>query len=384
MDFQYIVLNNPIILSDRARMKGLFSDIFQNDAKKVNALMAGFDIGILKDMIDNYPVTSVAKGGYIKRITQQYPFEDRTASWIVDTFEQCLSKEIIQKLKVAEREKEAEEKKKAKQVANEAKPVSETSQLSDSELLGNTENAFINPKLPVADNRVFIPCGFGETDKGFFICGIKKTVFCSHPSRNIYALVYNILVRNTNIQDQDFPQELEDEYRAVAIDYKSIFRLSILLLQLIRHDYVSGNTISIDFSGGSDIVRASEMLINHYVILFSRIIGIDAPTIHIVINRNGIKVSLTEKKGIHIENNTEFSTNARELWYGERINYRLTRDKLHDVELLLSELAVFDSLREGQFDALSNMMSAKGNSVCIMPTGSGKSLIYYLAAFLQP
>ena len=58
MDLQRIVFNNPIILRERARMKGLFGDVFQNDAKKINALMAGVDIGILKDIRCNVAETS--------------------------------------------------------------------------------------------------------------------------------------------------------------------------------------------------------------------------------------------------------------------------------------------------------------------------------------
>lgn len=76
--------------------------------------------------------------------------------------------------------------------------------------------------------------------------------------------------------------------------------------------------------------------------------------------------------------------NARELWYGEKINYKLDNDILPDLEYLLSEISPFDTFKEGQFIALKNMLGTNGHSICIMPTGSGKSLIFYFASLLQP
>ena len=50
----------------------------------------------------------------------------------------------------------------------------------------------------------------------------------------------------------------------------------------------------------------------------------------------------------------------------------------------MKEISPFESFKRGQFDALCSMMNANGHAVCIMPTGSGKSLIYYIACLLQP
>ena len=64
--------------------------------------------------------------------------------------------------------------------------------------------------------------------------------------------------------------------------------------------------------------------------------------------------------------------NARELWYGEKINYQLDTDTLPDLEYILGEISPFDTFKEGQFIALKNMLGTSGHSICIMPTGSGK------------
>ena len=57
---------------------------------------------------------------------------------------------------------------------------------------------------------------------------------------------------------------------------------------------------------------------------------------------------------------------------------------LPDLEYLLGEISPFDTFKEGQFIALKNMLGTNGHSICIMPTGSGKSLIFYFASLLQP
>ena len=51
---------------------------------------------------------------------------------------------------------------------------------------------------------------------------------------------------------------------------------------------------------------------------------------------------------------------------------------------MLGEISPFDTFKEGQFIALKNMLGTNGHSICIMPTGSGKSLIFYFASLLQP
>ena len=101
-------------------------------------------------------------------------------------------------------------------------------------------------------------------------------------------------------------------------------------------------------------------------------------------SKNAIKISLDKKiNGVYIEEN-KVPCNARELWLGEKINYQLDTDLLPDLEYLLGEISPFDSFKEGQFIALKNMLGTNGHSICIMPTGSGKSLIFYFASLLQP
>jgi ATP-dependent DNA helicase RecQ len=62
----------------------------------------------------------------------------------------------------------------------------------------------------------------------------------------------------------------------------------------------------------------------------------------------------------------------------------LGKGNLRDIEYILSEISPFDSFKEGQYEVLCRMLGSKKHMVCIMPTGSGKSLIFYMASILQP
>lgn len=247
------------------------------------------------------------------------------------------------------------------------------------------ESYYINPHLPKKENAIYIPCGIGNTDHGFFIHGITRTLMCENPSADIYALVYQYLTRNTVIRDQDIPAILRTGDAPYQLDYKSIFRLAIILLQMIRHNCAKGTSLVISFSNQTILEKAVD-LINAYAGRFCRLMKQPAKKLNVSNSPKAVKVSLTStvSQGIYIENNTDARSPAREIWYGRKINYSLCASDRPDLEAILSEISPYQKFREGQFETLCSMLTSSQHSVCIMPTGSGKSLIYYMASLLQP
>ena len=365
------------MLLDRASIRSYFSDFFQNDAAKVNSMLIGYDLGILDELRAQYPVTVLFRGSFSKRIMQQYPLDESAASWIVDTWISCLNEKIIAALDQLKVEALQE------QASGAEEEVVAIIEKSDS-LLESADESLINPRPYSSWDRIYIPCGFGKTDSGFYVCGIKKADLCTNSNQDVYALVYNLLVRNTSIPDDDIPDVLKIKSTAFELDYKGIYRLAILLLLLIRHNYAERNVLLLNMHGDMSLLPHARELINHYALLFSKLMKIPPVTLQIKTGKTGLPVSLSSKSGIHIEEAHSKHTTARELWYGHKIRYHFTQEDRPNLEVLLSAISSFDSFLEGQFDALSQMLSAKGHAVCIMPTGSGKSLVYYMASFLQP
>ncbi len=245
--------------------------------------------------------------------------------------------------------------------------------------------SYINPVIPHTEGAIYIPCGFGKTDHGFWVHGIKKNTFCNCRHRNIYALVYNLLIRNTAMTEQDIPERLRNSQTAYSEDFRSVYRLAVVLLLLIRHNYSHEDSLHIQFSDQAILDHAVE-LINYYIDLFAELITGHSVTLSVINCKNGIHISISghSEKGITVTNYTGGHSPAREIWYGQKILYHLGEKDRHRVEKILHEISPFQKFREGQYEALCNMLGSKGHCVCIMPTGSGKSLIYYLAALMQP
>ncbi|MDD4492964.1 MAG: helicase-related protein [Eubacteriales bacterium] len=381
MNLLKTIENNPGIVLSKTRLKGLFNDIFQNDISKVNLLMSAYEIGIVSDMRKSFPIDSFERNRLIKLLVQQYSIVDEKAKWAVDTWISLVNHRILSELdKIEKAEKEATVPVSAYEPKREKKsPLKNELKTRD-----DYNDYYINPSIAESEERIYIPCGIGNTDNGFFIYGIKKSALCTNEHSDVFALIYNYLIRNSKITDDDIPHYISNINTTYELDYRSIFRLTIILLQMIKNNYMTENVLELSFDGDSEILKKSVGMINNYAELFCRLIKIPFIKIQVKNSNHGHKVSLVSSKGIYARNNDELVSNAREIWYGRKINYKLDKSDIRDLEYLLSEISPFDSFREGQITALTSMLASKKHSVCIMPTGSGKSLIYYMASLLQP
>jgi hypothetical protein len=174
------------------------------------------------------------------------------------------------------------------------------------------------------------------------------------------------------------------------IDYSAVFRLKTIILQLIKNNYITDSQVNFRYDGDVAELRCALLIINNYADLFCRLIGMPpcAP-LKISDKSKAIIISGVEtadKSGVFTEVN-HIPCNSRELWYGQRINYKLAKSNIKDLEYLLSETSTLNSFRafrEGQFSALRKMMSADEHTVCTIPGGRGKSMLFYLATLLQP
>jgi RecQ family ATP-dependent DNA helicase len=397
MEIKSVFQQEPSILMSRVRLKGFFSDIYTNDLKKVNLLMLAYDSGILETLKYSSPINELDRITLITKLVKQYSVVEDAAIWAIDTWLSAVDVQVlrglaeaVQALDAARKAEEFEKEEAAKLLEEfNHKPSSEEDEYMDFiedpiDMRDEYNTYYVNSKLNKSQDRIYIPCGVGNSDNGFFIYGINKVHKCDHPYANVYALVYNYLVRNSKIKDEDKPYVLKQEESLFDLDYRNVFRYSIIILQMIKNNRLKNNTVEMNFGGVKDEMKLAVKMINHYSAIFCRLIGIPPHSIKLVFNSNSVTVGLATNKGIWIEENRELVSNARELWIGQRINYRLSSENLRDLEYILSEISPFSSFKEGQFEALKNMLSSKEHSVCIMPTGSGKSLIYYMVSLLQP
>lgn len=391
MKFQQVLHGHAITLFDRKTTKAIVSDAFNNDIPKVNALMSAYDIGIVKTIQEHYPLNDLERGNAVSKLNKQHSMLEATAKWAVDQWVNAIDKTVIRELKAVQ---DAQEKERAEKLFGNNDdpfnglelPNSHETSLSPAPVdfidKSNQLDYYTNVRLKKIKGKIFIPCGIGNTDNGFYICGITEKDCSSAPT--VFALVYNYLTRNSCITQEDYPHYLDTISTTYQLNYQHVFRLMMIILQLIKNGMVT-RKLNLNYSGKAEELDIAIAIINDYVARFSRLMRVRQIVLEKASpNKNSIAISLDKKiNGIYIEENNT-PCNARELWYGEKINYRLDNDQLPDLEYILGEISPFDTFKEGQFIALKNMLGTNGHSICIMPTGSGKSLIFYFASLLQP
>ena len=407
MDWKDYISRNPAILLSDRKVYALLCDVFMTDRLSVNLMMNAYNIGIFTEMREAYPADQFALNRWTQRLVTEFGISEDKAHWTIRTWASAITPSVLKDLAEAEKRESLEEERErakrdaeAKRTAEEARKAAEEAQSIAEE---NAEEArrnsadyrlttrdeyddyYVNPSLEESQDYIFVPCGIGQGDKGFLIHGIKKEKLCNHPDANIYALIYNYLIRSSTITADDIPKFLQEQNTVYELDYQSIYRLAIVLLQMVRHNCTQNGEIVLRYSENMESLTYAVRLINNYAALFCRLISIQTVQLRVKTGNAGIPISLRpSKSGIFITDNTGIISNARELWYGRRINYHLTKENLPDLEYILKEISDFNSFKDGQFSALCDMLACKKHAVCIMPTGSGKSLIFYMASLLQP
>ena len=372
MDMHQLFLSKPDVLLDRKLTKAFLSDCMLNKTSQVNLLMMAYDLGIVADIRTNHPVTQLVRSQMIKRLVQQYSVVEIKAAETVDMWITSLDETLIKAIESAEKAKKEQ---KPYTPPVQKKPVEPESKTSSDGTRDIGESFYVNPKLYEKGDRVYIPCGIGNSDCGFTIFGIKKAAMCKNKNADVFALIYNYLVRSSKIDDDSFPRYIREIESTFALDYRSIYRTAIVLLQMIKNNYTANSVLELSYMGEKENLDYAVGLINNYAALFCRLIKIPQVKLQVKNNPAATRVGLEKLNGIYCENNAKLITNAREIWYGRKINYRLSKEDLPDLEYILGEISPFDGFKEGQFEALRSMLGASKHAVCIMPTGSGKSLL---------
>ena len=387
MNLKHILRGHAITLLERKSAKAILSDVFNNDMPKINALMSAYDIGIVSIIQEHYPLGEIDRSNAINKLTKQYSMIESKAMWAIDQWVDAIDSVLINELQMVREEQERAIEETLFATNDDLELPSLYDELPEPTPIDFTDKSdqldyYLNVSLDKVKGKIYIPCGVGNTDNGFYICGINEKDYSEAPT--LFALVYNYLTRNSCIKPEDYPHFLNTIATTYQLNYQNVFRLMMIILQLIKNGVVR-RKLDLIYAGKNEELDIAIAIINDYVARFSRLMRVGKIVLERVTkNQNPIKISLDKKiNGVYIEEN-KTPCNARELWYGEKINYKLNTDDLPDLEYILGEISPFDTFKEGQFIALKNMLGTNGHSICIMPTGSGKSLIFYFASLLQP
>lgn len=388
-------IDHPEVIDNKATLKGVLKDFYLGDDAKVNLMIIAYDLDIHNQIINADRIDEFFKQRFASKLTNLYSIQHDRAMWAVNEWVTIFNSNLIESYKnyLVDKEKEL-----SLTEANDTDAALEEYIYTPEQYeatystVNDYNDQYINPKSFVDDKNIYIPCGFGNASKGFVIYGMKQSSQCKNQYASIYALVYNLLIKNTKLNDNNLPKMFYDLESVYSIDYETVYKMTIIILMLIKNNYGYRNIINIKFENDT-IVDFAINIINYYATLFSKISGIkfkplirdkSALKVRKVEVNEPIYVNIEKKgKGIYCLESSEFS-NVRYQWFEKKIKYNLTENNLKDVEKVLMEISPYSSFKEGQYEMLCEMISADKHKVAIMPTGSGKSLIFYLVSYLQP
>ncbi len=236
--------------------------------------------------------------------------------------------------------------------------------------------------LPVKN---YVPCGSGKQDYGFFVNGLKEEDMCVHPRAGVYATIFGILQRNLNMKPSLFIKEYEKKNKT-KLNYSMVYRLEMMILLMIKNNYIKEDVVSLKYEGNIEDINAALEEINHLGESLCALAKIEYKKLKYKFASSGIFLSSKEEDGIiAYKNATKRETECRYIWNERNLLYSIDKTNNKYLDILLEELFDFNSFLPGQKEALIDILNKKDErEICIMPTGSGKSLIYYFVAMLNP
>lgn len=255
-------------------------------------------------------------------------------------------------------------------------------------LFESYDDIYVNVHSTNNGNVIHIPCSSKEDKFGFNILGIKEEKRCYHPYLSILALVYNFFIRCSSVNiDKIFNLNT----LVYNHNYNIVFKYIIIFLQMFKNNYIEKDIIFVNIIDYKAEATKAVEYINEYLKIFCELAGVPTLSIKLKLDTNGTKIRFTKikfnelsQKNICVVPCKSKANMERKMWYGSKIKYNLTKKHKLLFLKLLHSISDFTEFKEGQFEAICSMINANDHAVCIMPTGSGKSLIYYFASMLQP
>lgn len=274
MNLKQILRGHAITLLERTSTKAILSDVFSNDIPKINALMSAYDIGIVTTIQEHFPLGNLERSNTINKLIKQHSMLEDKATWAVDQWIDAIDSAVIREMQAEHEQREKEKAEKLLKDPWEDLELPSSHDVSPEPVPIDIANRsdlvdyYTNVHLDKVKGKIFIPCGVGNTDNGFYICGINEVECSSAPT--VFALVYNYLTRNSCITSEDYPHYLNSVSTTYQLNYQNVYRLMIIILQLIKNGAVS-RKLNIKYDGKDEELNIAIAILNDYVARFSRI-----------------------------------------------------------------------------------------------------------------
>lgn len=390
--FSYIQ-NNPDVLLDKRRLGGVIKDLFANEPAKVSQLNSVLDLGIIDRILSEDISDSLVRQRIVDLVKNNTGYSEEIAKWVVNTWLSFVgNKAIIKSYDEYKKQGNTGTANSAFAVARNLKQVPNRVVDEPFKVTSGYELIQIkNDKVRVSDHilaqTLYIPCGNSKNDSGFYIKGVNESEDCLNKFSSIFAVIFGILQRSLLVRESKYLKDYMKNTIHRELDYTQIYRYEMMILLMIKNNYISNGEVYVNYAPkDEEAIVAALNDINNYATILAHLSNIDYEPLKI--NRGGsIKISVDESADIYTEDRKgDRESNERYVWCEKNLIFSI--DINDDVEkgmceFLLEDLFGYKSFRPGQLETIVNILNDNRHKVCIMPTGSGKSLIYYYVAMMH-
>lgn len=234
------------------------------------------------------------------------------------------------------------------------------------------------------DERCIISCGVGQQDNGFVVLIDKREPNLSEFEKSVYTIIFNFLQRSSQVKKSQFFLEKERE-KGVQFDYAKAYRYQMMLLYALLNGYSSDGELAVCPKGTDiEIIEIAFEDITNYAKKIALLCKINLPAIKLVFHNNAPTISAEEKANLCIDNLIE-NSDKRSFLFANNLVYKIENlDQERILREFLLEFFNCKNFRPGQLEAIKAILNTSKCSVCVMPTGAGKSIVYYMNALLSP
>lgn len=235
---------------------------------------------------------------------------------------------------------------------------------------------------------ISIRSGAGKHDFGFEIHNVSFSNPCNLDNASVFAVIYNMLQRSDNAKKTEFVKKLESKEKIIR-NYKNIYRYEILLLVMLKNNYFNDNKLNVNtYDGDLKELKIAIKEINWFARIITTLMNIDYEPLVLVDSVEAYSISINgdETATIYSIDTYERYDGKKAIWLENSIRYEAsaTPDAIEYLEYLLFEFFGYREYKKGQLEALIELLNGDDNSITILPTGGGKSILFYFMALLQP
>lgn len=234
------------------------------------------------------------------------------------------------------------------------------------------------------NDTCIIRCGVGQQDYGFKINIYKKESNLSEFEKSVYTIIFNFLQRSSQVNKSIFVLEKERE-KGVSFDFARLYRYQMLLLYALLNGHSSKGKLEVSPQEKDvEIVQIAFDDIKNYAKKIACLCQKELPLMELIFNEGAKSISVDKLADFYSENLSEKSDKSSFL-YANNLIYKIenfAQEKI--LKEFLTEFFGYANFRHGQLDAIKERLNAKKCSVCVMPTGAGKSIVYYMNTLLSP